>query len=221
MRKLLTLMLLVSFTAEASMFGEENISLLKLVVGQIEEIKTMAEQLDVAKDQTKFLSDLNEGIEKVINQIESIQSIIERAKGLDPTNVRSISDLNDLLRKAKNTKVRIEELMLLRSRFAGLAIEQSALQSDTSYKMGQEMIQTGSSLSEESKSASPGRAAQITAATGAAQMLAQGVQLQTLSHLIQLQAMSLELQRTQIERDASTSAARQQFFNTQLETRTR
>ncbi len=213
---LLAIPALVFSSAKASIFGEENIALAKLVVGQVEEIRQLAEQVGVAKDQAKFLSELNEGIESTIAQIESIQTIIGRAQDLDPTSIRSISDLNELLRKAKDTKARIEDLMIFRSRVAGVAVEQSALQSDTSYKMGQEMIQTGAQLSEESRNASPGRASQISAATGASQMLAQGVQLQTLSHLIQLQALSLELQRTKIEREAAESSARQTYFKSLL-----
>lgn len=217
MHKLLVLLVaLVALPARASLFGEENIALAKLVIGQIEEIHQLSEQVGVAKDQANYLIQLNQGIEATISQIQAIQSIISRAKDLDPTSVRSISDLNEILSRAKDTKAKIEDLMMIRSKFAGIAIEQSSLQSDTSYKMGQEMIQTGSQLAEESKDASPGRAGQITAAAGSAQMLAQGVQLQTLSHLVQLQAMSLELQRTQMEREASGSAARTAFFQSQL-----
>lgn len=212
----IALVTLGSTASFGSMFGEENIALGKLVLGQIEEIHQLTEQVGAAKDQVEFLVQLNQGIESAISQIQSIQAIIERAKDLDPTTVRSVADLNELLRRAKDTKARIEDLMVLRSRFAGVAIEQSSLQSDTSYKMGQEMIQVGAQLAEESRDASPGRAEQITAASGSAQMLAQGVQLQTLSHLVQLQAMSLELQRTQIERDAAGSAARTAFFQSQL-----
>jgi len=215
---LMPIAVLAATSANASIFGEENIALAKLVIGQVEEIRQLSEQVGVAKDQAQFISDLNAGIESAIAQIESIQTIISRAQDLDPTSVRSISDLNELLRRAKDTKARIEDLMILRSKFAGVAVEQSALQSDTSYKMGQEMIQTGAQLSKESRNASPGRASQISAATGASQMLAQGVQLQTLSHLVQLQALSLELQRTQIEREAAESSARQTYFRSLLNT---
>ena len=82
--------------------------------------------------------------------------------------------------------------------------------------MGQEMIAAGSDLAVESKTATPGRAAQITAASGAAQMLSQGVALQTLAHIAQLQAMQLELQKTQMERDQYALTARRAYFSGQL-----
>ena len=190
--------------------------LLQLVSGQITEIERLTESVGVAKDQVKTLRDLNSGIDRTVSQIYSIQSIIERAQGVDPFAVRSLSDINDLLSRARYTKEQIEDLMATKVLLADQAITSSALQGDTAYKMGQEMVVTGSQLSAESKTASPGRASQISAASNSAQMLATGVQLQTMSQMVQLQAMSLEFQKSQVEREIQDSRMRRGLYEKQL-----
>ena len=96
------------------------------------------------------------------------------------------------------------------------AIAQSAVQSETSYLMGQEMVATGSVLSDESRTASPGRAAQISAAASSAQMLSQGVALQTLAHIVQLTALSVDLQKSRLEQEQGQKTQQNEYFNARL-----
>jgi hypothetical protein len=200
----------------ASIFGEEMGPLLQLVAGQVQELRSLTEQVGIAKDQQETLIKLNQGINDAVSQIQSIQALMERAKGLDPSSVRSLSDLNDLLFRANQVKLQVTELLRLKITLANQAIGASALQSDTAYRMGQEMMSVGSNLAQESQQASPGRAAQITAASSSAQTLAKGVELQTLSQLVQLQAMSLDFQKAQIERDLENERARRELYERQL-----
>jgi hypothetical protein len=208
--------LLLLLTTPAGAFIGEIGPLLQLVSGQVTEIQRLTEQVGIAKDQQQTLLKLNEGINQAVSQIRSMETLIERAQGLDPRSVRSLADLNDLLYRANQVRLQINELLRLRISFANQAIESSALQTDTAYRMGQEMMLVGSSLARESESASPGRAAQITAASNSAQMLAQGVELQTLAQLVQLQALNLEFQKTQIERDLENDRMRKQLYERQL-----
>lgn len=214
-RSLIIILLLVASNSFAFL-GTELGPLLKLVAGQVTEIERLTETLNVARENRELLIQINKGINRTVTQIESIQSIIDRADGLDPRAIRSISELNDYLERVKDSKLALEEVLSLKTRAAGVAVGQAAVQSETSYKMGQEMISTGSNLAEESRSASPGRAAQITAASGSAQMLASGVTLQTLSQMVQLQAMSLELQRSQIEQRSQERQASRGYFEAEL-----
>lgn len=218
MRKFLIAALLQLLVCPSSwaFLGTELGPLLQLVSGQVAEIERLTETVGLAKDQAQYLRELNEGVEQTVFQIESIQSIIDRAQGMDPTAVRSVSDLNDLLSRAKQSKMQIEELLEAKVLIANQAIKSSAVQSDTSYRMGQEMVSTGAHLAHESKSASPGRAAQISAASGSAQMLAQGVELQTLAQIVQLQALTLEFQKTQVEREIRNEGTRRAFYEKQL-----
>lgn len=190
--------------------------LLELVVGQIQELEKLSDSVGIAKDQQAFLQGINDGINRTVSQIQTLQIIVSRAQGLDPRQVQNLADLNDLLQRAKDTREEIEVLLEAKISIANQAIAESALQSDTSYKMGQEMVSVGSGLAQESQTASPGRAAQISAATGSAQMLSQGVQLQTLSQIVQLQALTLDLQKTQVEKDIQTDRLRQDMFQSQL-----
>jgi hypothetical protein len=202
-------------------FGTELAPLFQLVSGQVSEITKLTEIIGMAKDQAEALRVLNEGISKAVSQIQTLQAIVERTQGLDPTGVKSLADLNNLLTKAQGTQMLIEEMLAIKVGIADQAIERSALQSDTSYKMGQEMVVTGSQLAAESQQASPGRASQITAAASSAQMLSQGVELQTLSQLVELQAMSLDFQKSQVEREIQGDTLRRGQYQRQLALRAR
>lgn len=182
-----------------ALFGEELAPLFQLVGGQVKEIETLADQVGATKEQSKLLSDLNMGIEQTVRQIQAIEALVERAQGLSPSAVRSIAELNDYLARVNDAKRAVDEVLSIRIGAAGVAIEQSSVQSETAYLMGQEMIATGGDLARESQTASPGRAAQITAASSSAQMLAQGVELQTIAQMSQIQALQLDLQRSQME----------------------
>ncbi len=213
MHKWLICFLLIQVSSvHASLFGEENVPLFQLVVGQVQEIERLAELIGAAKDQVEAIKSLNEGINRTVDQIQTIEAIIDRAQGVDPTSARSISDLNDYLERVQDVKARMDDLMGIRVKAAEIGISQSAIQGETAYKMGQEMIATGSVLANESKAASPGRAAQITAASGSAQMMAKGVELQTMAQLVQLQALSLDLQRSQIDREMTSRRMNQSLF---------
>lgn len=203
-----------------SFFGTEIAPLLQLVSGQVQQIKQLADQVGVAKEQQELLIRLNEGIGQVVDQIQTLQTIVERAKGLDPREVKSLSDLNDLLARAKQTQAMLLEMQAARVNLANQAIAQGSLQSDTAYKMGQEMVGVGSRLAVESETASPGRAHQITAAASSAQMLSQGVQLQTLSQLVQLQALSLEFQKAEAEKELQGEQLRRNQFQRGLKLQT-
>ncbi|MGE4108223.1 MAG: hypothetical protein AB7F66_13495 [Bacteriovoracia bacterium] len=217
MRGLILLTFLFFQVPSASaLFGEELAPLFELVAGQIQEIERLTEQLGVAKDQQNLLIQLNSGIEKTVTQIRTLQSILERSQGLDPKEVKSISDLNDLLTRVKDVKSLIDSVIDAKIDLAEQAISKSSLQGDTTYKMGQEMISTGSQLAQESQTASPGRANQINAAASSAQMVSQGVQLQTLAQIVQLQALQLEFQKTELEQRRQLERLRRGNFEREL-----
>lgn len=195
--------------------------LLQLVAGQVREIETLRSTLKVAEDQAHMLKALNDGIGRTIAQIQSLQAILDRVQGLDPKAVRSVAELNEYLNRAGAIKRDVETLLGLKISAADQAIGQTAVQAETAYLMGQEMVATGSSLAAESTTASPGRANQITAASSSASMLAQGVELQTLAQIAQLQALSLDLQKTQIEQMVFERRAHQAAFAAGLVSYTR
>src|SRR3989344_4416052 len=94
------LMLLIVPNARAFL-GTEMAPLLQLVAGQVTEIERLTEQVGAAKDQLKALRELNRGVEKTVAQIQNLHALIERARELDPRSVRSLADLNELVRRAK------------------------------------------------------------------------------------------------------------------------
>ncbi len=219
MKVSVTLMSLLAFTFirnAHALLGTELAPLLQLVTGQVEEIQRLSEQVGLAKDQQRTLQELNAGIQRSVSQIQALQTIIERAQGLEPREMQSLADLNDLLANAKGVQVQVDELLETKLNITRQVIEKSTLQSDTTYRMGQEMISTGSVLAKESETASPGRAAQIAAASSSAQMLSQGIELQTLSQMVQIQTMQLELQKTQVERELRSEKIRSEGFRQSL-----
>lgn len=197
---LISFVILFPFRSFA-IFGTEMVPLMKLVAGQVLELERLSKIAGASSDQITALKTLNSGIDRTVNQIDAIQAIIDRSQGVDPTSIRSITELNDYLERLGSLKEYADQMMEIRIQAASVAIAQSAVQGDTAYKMGQEMIGTGSVLAQESRQASPGRATQIEAASSSAQMMAKGIELQTMSQLVQLQALSLDLQRSQIEKD--------------------
>lgn len=207
---------IIAAPSARAMFGMELGPLLQLVAGQVTEIERLSEQIGVTKENRKFLEDLNSGINRTVQQIQSIQAIVERAQGLEPKAIRSVAALNDYLRRVHDARRAVDEALGIRLQASELAVGQSSLQSETAYRMGQEMIASGGVLAKESQGASPGRAAQISAATGSAQMLADGVQLQTLAQMVQLQALQLELQRAQLEQLQLERRQSQSYFQNRL-----
>jgi hypothetical protein len=214
--KLFVVLAVLAPSRVEAFFGTELGPLLQLVAGQLTEIERLTETLGAARDQARMLRELNQGVDRAVTQIRNMQTIMERTQGLDPSSVRSLSDLNDLLARANQTKQALEGLMQAKVALADQAIASSALQSDTTYRMGQEMTVAGSQLAVESQSASPGRSSQITAAANSAQMLATGVELQTLAQIVQLQAMTLEFQKSQVEQDLYNSRLRRAAYERQL-----
>ncbi len=208
--------LVLATQARASIFGEENIALMKLVIGQIIELEKLASAVEVAKEQKELLEQINAGVTRTVEQIEAIEEILTRAQGLDPRNIRRISDLTNAIIEVKDLKRRAQDIMSTRLSIADNTIAQSGVQAETAYTMGQEMVHIGSDLSRDSASASPGRAAQITASAASAQTLSSGVALQTLAHIAQLQAVSLDLQKSQIEAHLIESQTQSDYFRSQL-----
>jgi hypothetical protein len=220
-RRSLTLVAILLFAWDCSLayalIGEEMIPLLQLVSGQVRQLEFLTEQLGVAKQQSALLLELNKDIQRVVSQIQSIETIIERTQGLNPQSARSLAELNDLLRRVRITQQDLESITELKGSLAEQALAESALQSETAYRMGQEMVLTGSELARESVYASPGRAAQIAASAQSAQMLSQGVELQTLAQIAQLQALQLDFQKAHAASRTSESDQRKQAFRASLE----
>lgn len=210
------LILIAPLSARASIFGEENVALLKLVSGQLLELERLANALEIAKENQALLLEVNKGIDRVTTQIDAVDTIIQRSQGLDPTSIKRISDITNMIYDLKSMKASVEEIVIVKLLLSEKAIGQSALQSETAYKMGQEMVGTGAVLASEAKSASPGRAAQITASAHSSSMVSQGVMLQTMAQMTQLQAMNLELQKSQLQREVYTERSRRSFLASEL-----
>lgn len=210
---ILVVLLFLSPNAKASMFGEEIIPLAKLVAGQIVELEKLSQAVGIAKEERDALIKIYDGIDRTTRQIDTIQAVVERAQGLNPKPVQDLSDLNHFLDDSRALGEEAREAVSLKLLLTDQAIMQGAVQSNTAYKMGQEMIGTGSALAVESRTASPGRAEQITASAQSAQMLSSGVQLQTLAQIAQIQAMQLELQKAQLQKEVKAQDQRRQVFS--------
>ena len=216
--RVIALILLFFFTlnSKASIFGEETAVLLQVVSNQLTELQRLTENVGIAKSQMQLLYKINDGVQQATAQIQAIQSIIDRAQGIDPGSIRDLSALNRHIEEMSTVSSQINDLIVVKLFLCDEAVDEAGLQSDTAYKMGQELIQTGAELAKESEFASPGRAQQITASAAAAQMLAAGVELQTMSQMSQLLGLSLDLQKTQMQRDMKGDLDRKSYFKAAL-----
>lgn len=212
-------LLLLPIEVDASIFGEENVPLYKLVFGQIAELEKLAEALNVAKENRDLLREINDGITRVTDQLNAIEDIVRRAKSLDPASVRSLSDLTRLINDTKSISRDLDSILEARLTLTQEAIEKSALQTETAYLVGQEMISAGARISAESKVASPGRAAQLSASAASAQMMGTGTLLQTIAHLTSIQTIELEMRKGEIEREKRTSDEQKKATNAFLKRR--
>lgn len=208
MRKFFILLFLLTPPAEASIFGEENIALMKIVLGQIAELEKLTEALGVAKESRDALIAINDGVNKVVNQLEGIDEIVRRAERLDPRAIKRISDITRLINDTKTLAKDLDLLIDAKILSMDEAVQASALQSETAYSVGREMVLSGARFSSEARTASPGRAAQISAAASSAQMVATGTLLQTMSQMNQMQAIDLELKRAELEKGQKLEAER-------------
>jgi hypothetical protein len=199
-----------------ALFGSETFVLMEVVSNQVMELQRLAESVGIAKDQANLLVQINEGVQQTTRQIRALESIIERAQGVNPTSVQSLSEINATLETTRALSNDVQELVSVKLALCDQAVEQAGIQSDTAYVMGQEMVSVGSQLAKESESASPGRAQQISASASSAQMLAKGVELQTLSQISQLLAMNLELQKAQLDRTLRQEQSREGYLKAAL-----
>jgi hypothetical protein len=196
MKVIVLLALLLPWPAKASIFGEENVPLWKLVVGQLAELEKLSAALGVARDSRELLLRVNEGIGRVTEQLGKIDEMVKRAKNIDPNQLKRISDINRLLKDTNALRTDLEALVEAKLLTTAEAIEASSIQGETAYSVGQSIVEQGAKLSTEVKTASPGRATQIAATAEISQMMAVGTLLQTVSQLAQLQAISLDLERS-------------------------
>lgn len=203
-------------TSWASLFGEETAVLIEIAANQATELSRLAENIGIAKEHRDLLIQVNEGINRTTQQIQSIEAIIKRAEGLDPTSVRNLSQLNEAIENLKLISGDTQELVAMKLELCDEAVNSASMQSDTAYKMGQEMEKVGAELAIESQTASPGRASQISASALSAQMLATGVELQTLSQISQLLALNLDLQKSQIQKEIQSERSRRVYFESAL-----
>jgi hypothetical protein len=216
MHKIMLVMALGLAHPAFALFGTENFALAKIIAGQVQEIAHLAEIVGASKDNIRALEQINSGINRVTNTINTLEEIERRAQGLDPRSARKVADLTRLIQELKRLRDDARGVMAIKIALTDETISQASVQSETAYLMGQEMIKVGGSLSQEAHSASPGRAAQITASANSNTMLSEGVQLQTLAHIAQLQTMSLELQKSQMERELQASNERERLYQERL-----
>lgn len=218
MQKLLILVLFMMLPgiSKASIFGEETVVLVKMLANQLIELERLAENVGLSRERRDMLEYLNRGVEQATQQIAAIDSVINRAQGLSPGNVKRIADLNSLFERAKSVQAKIGAMEAVKLDVAESAVAQSALQADTSYKMGQELIGLGAELSREAQKASPGRATQITATTTTTQMISQGVLLQSLAQQTEILAILLELARSKRAEAIAREEQNRGFYLRQL-----
>lgn len=198
--------------ARASILGEENIALAKLIIGQIVELERLAEIVEASQENIQVLRKVSEGIERSIRQVEGLESLIDRFKSVDPSSVRDLASLNHQLLGLKQIAANAFEVVELKIELAEGTVAQASNQSLATYDTGRELMQRGALFATEAKGASPHRASQLTASAQSAELMGQGAQLQAIAHLIQLQAQTLELVKLQTQTMLQASHASGSVF---------
>ncbi|MCM0604478.1 MAG: hypothetical protein KA715_00135 [Xanthomonadaceae bacterium] len=208
--------ILLNASLSFAFFGAEEIQLAQMITNQLTELKTLTELVGVSSQQTQVLLEINSGVEKTIQTLRTLESLVKRAEGVSTKPIQNLSELNSAISEAKMIKEELITILNLKLSLIDQSVAEAAIQSDTSNRMGQEMIKLGNYYSGEVQSASPGRAAQLSAANLTHHTLSLGVMMQTLAQIAQIQAMQLDLMKNAASRDINAQVSQRTILSRQL-----
>ena len=209
-------LILFNISASLAFFGAEEIQLAQMITNQLTELKTLTELVGVSSQQTQVLLEINSGVEQTIRTLKTLESLVKRAEGVSTKPIQNLSELNSAITEAKMIKEELITILNLKLSLIDQSVEEAAIQSDTSNRMGQEMIKLGNYYSNEVQSASPGRAAQLSAANLTHHTLSLGVMMQTLAQIAQIQAMQLDLMKNTASREINAQVSQRTILSKQL-----
>lgn len=173
--------------ARADMFGGDVAVLLQILQNALQQLIILRQTLDVAKNDSDLLHSVNRDIETALTEIHAIQDVVRETNDIGKTR-----DPVELLNRVRNIYGRLPRLgNLERMNFADKATGNGLAVDNDTHLHAAQMDQIGLRLQEQARTASPGRAQQITAQS-------QSAMLHSLAQIERTDATILRVDSTQL-----------------------
>jgi hypothetical protein len=186
MKMFLTILLSLTITtspfpARASMFGEENITLMKILMEAIKQYQALLAIVATGEDALGLMRDVNQGMHDSINLINTI------APNLDPGQYKDWESIQAALGKLSAIYGQaVPSLEYPVQSDTDREVAESITFNNSIYKYAADVDSIDAQIKSYNKNASPGRAQQLTAQT-------LGVMLNVMSQGLRAQATGLKL----------------------------
>lgn len=175
--------------AQASMFGEENILLAKILANALQQLAQLQNILNTGRDNLNLIRDINRGINDSLNLIRTISPNTDPGLYKDWENVSSalskIESIYGIVIDSHDAKVQKD---------TDQSIAEAVSLNNSIYKYTKLIDEVGELIKSQSHSVSPGGAAKLTAQSLGVMLNLQNEMLRTQATALKLQAQTLSLQ---------------------------
>lgn len=193
MKKLMTVVTAVIMfcvpQARASMFGEENIILAKILANALQQLAQLQSILNTGRDNLNLIRDINRGINDSLNLIRTI------SPNTDPGLYKDWEKVSDALSKIESIYGIVVDSHDARvQKDTDQSIAEAVSLNNSIYKYTKMIDEVGELIKSQSHSVSPGGAAKLTAQSLGVMLNLQNEMLRTQATGLKLQAQTLALQ---------------------------
>lgn len=176
-------------SARASMFGEENILLAKILANALQQLAQLQSILNTGRDNLNLIRDINRGINDSLNLIRTI------SPNSDPGLYKDWEKVSDALSKVENIYgIVIESKDSRVQKDTDQSIAEAVSLNNSIYKYTKMIDEVGELIKSQSHAVSPGGAAKLTAQSLGVMLNLQNEMLRTQATGLKLQAQTLALQ---------------------------
>lgn len=186
---LITIILSLSFTAKASLFGEENVVLAQILANAVQQLAQLKSILENGQDSLNLVRDINRGINDSINLIRTI------SPNSDPGLYKNWQKVSQALNELETIYgIAIESRDMRVQRDADQSVAEAISLNNTIYSYTKSIDEIGELIKSQSHVVSPGGAAKLTAQSLGVMLNLQNEMLRTQATGLKLQAQALALQ---------------------------
>ena len=181
--------LFFSLHARASIFGEENIILAKILANALQQLAQLQNILNTGRDNLNLLRDINRGINDSLSLIRTI------SPNTDPGLYKDWEKVSDALSKIERIYGVVVDSQDSRvQRDTDQSIAEAVSLNNSIYKYTKMIDEVGELIKSQSHAVSPGGAAKLTAQSLGVMLNLQNEVLRTQATGLKLQAQTLSLQ---------------------------
>ena len=192
MKKLISIIVLLSFIslpARASLFGEENIVLAKILMNAVQQLAQLRSLLATGRDNLNLIRDINQGLN------DSLQLIKTISPNSDPGLYKDWEKLSDSLSKLEaiyGIVINSQDSRVQKD--TDHSIAEAVNLNNAIYKYTKTIDEVGELIKSQSHAVSPGGAAKLTAQSLGVMLNLQNEILRTQATGLKLQAQALAIQ---------------------------